>query len=128
MFGIVGGMSNLRERINEGIAESEVKVGAEHFYRTTTLKEVLSWLDDTPASTSSEKLPARLVCGTGTGEFGDYEIVRRVRAKEYRLEYVDSDKWTKISLAEAVDLVQDPKLGQPGLTAFDKAYLKAQES
>lgn len=126
-------MNSLRNKILHGIAESEVKVGAEHFYRTTTLKEVLEWLDEgnaAPPFPSGDDDANRLVCGTGTDkDQKDYEVVRRVKAKEYRVEYLWPDSgFRKISLAEAAKMVQYPKLGQPGLSAFDKAYLKAQES
>jgi hypothetical protein len=122
-------LGQLRARVEAAIEESRVIVGHDHFYRTQTMREVLEWLDEmgTPAAASTDE-SNRLLCGTGRSitDGRSYEVVRRVRAKEYRVEFEDGE-WKKVSLSEALDWVDVPNLGVEGLSAFDRAWHAKQE-
>ena len=125
----------LRQRVHAAIDESRVIVGHEHFYRTQTMREVLEWIEEAQAGRGvvlplEEEGAYRLVCGTGVDDQGKpYEVVRRVRAKEYRVEFTDGlGGWFKITLADAVRFVQVPNLGVEGLSAFDRAWTNAHQA
>ena len=118
----------LRKQVIAAIEESRVIVGHEAFYRTQTMREVLGWMDDIQSPPAQVDTANRLVCGIGIdNQARPYEVVRRVRAKEYRVEWEDGT-WRKISLADAVNYVQTPYLGVEGLGAFDRAWTAKQEA
>ena len=132
MFGL--DMSNqwiaLKKRLESEIEHRRGVVGgSENFYRLQGLKEVRDWMQEINSlpPVKDPDAPERILMATGVQDGVHYEVARYPRSKEYRAEYSDGRR-KKITISDAVRMAQKPFLGQPGGSAFDKAYQQAHGS
>lgn len=109
----------------------QVRGGRANYDKTRGVELALDMMDDyesgrlSPVNSTRDR-EDRVVHATGVEHGVPYEVVRYAKAKEYWVEHSNGFR-RKVSVATAVELAQEPKLGQPGGSKFDREYQKAQE-